>query len=185
MFWFFLGWFSCAELRLFPARDWTVPGRWRDSRLIGGDGAGGFRLCAVGKEAHDHGALFLAKSASGASGRRVGTLSGANDHAISCGRGHGEGRVGGEHDDDRSAIGCFQLVGFAEIVGGKIDRKASLVCASHCGSIARSLVPVADNGLVRVRPTPFPLVRVYQLGEHGDIDRIVFAGQIARLIVTP
>ena len=185
MFWLFLGWFICAELRLFPARDRTVPGNWRDSRLIGGDGAGGFRLCAVGEEAHDDGALFLAKSTSGTRSSRPGALCRAHDHFVPCGRGHGEGRVGGQYDDDGPAVGCFQLVRFAEVVGAEIDRESALVCASHCGAVASGFVAIAGHRLVRVRPTPFPLVRVYQLGEHGDIDRIISTGKIARLVMPP
>ena len=178
-------WFSCAELRLFPAGGRTLPGKWRDSRLIGSDGAGGFRLCAVGEKADDDGALFLAKPARCTRSSRAGALSRTNDYFVPCGRGHGERRVGGEHDYDGPAVGCFQLVGFRQIVGGKIDRKTPGIRGAHGGSIARSLVPVANNGLVGIRPTPLSLVRVYQLGEHGDIDRIVFAGKIARLVMSP
>ena len=185
MFWFFLGWFSCAELRLLPARDRTVPGKWRDSRLVGGDGGRGLCLCAMSEKPDDHGPLFLAKSAGGASSSRAGTLSGANDYLVPGGRGHGERRVGGKDDDDRTAINRFQFIRFRQIVGGKIDREAPGIRIAHCSAVARSLVPVANNGLVRVRPTPFPLVRAGQLGEHIGVDRIVFAGKITRLIVTP
>ena len=162
-----------------------MPGKWRSSVLVGGDGAGGFRLCAMGEKPDDYGALFLAEPAGGACGRRVGALGRANDHFVACGRGQREGRVGGQYDDDGPAIGCFKLVGFDEIIGAEIDRESALVGGAHCGSIARSLVPVANNGLVRIRPAPFPLVRARQLGEHIDINRIVFAGEITRLIVAP
>ena len=176
---------SCAELRLSLAGGRTLPAKWRSSVLIGGDGGCGFRLRAVGEKSHDDGPLTLTKPACGASSSRPGTLSGTNDYLVTAGRGHGERRVGGEDDDYGTAVGRFQFIRFRQIIGGKIDRKAPGIRVAHCGSIASGFVAIAGHRLVSVSPTPFPLVRVYQLGEHGDVDRIIFAGQVARLVVSP
>jgi len=181
--WFF--WFRCAELRLSLAGVGTLPAKWRDSRLVCGDGGGCFRLCAVGKESHDHGPLALAKRASGARSSGAGTLCRANDHFVPCGRGHREGRIHRKDDHDRPAIGCFQFVGFRQIVGGKIDRETALVCLAHRCTIARLEIPVADNGLVSVRPTALSLVCVHQLRERISVNLVVFAGQVARLVMSP
>ena len=178
-------WFSCAELRLFPAGGRPLPGRWRDSVLVGSDGAGGFRLRAVGEEADDHGALFLAKPARSTRSSRAGTLSRANDHAISGGRGHGERRVGGEDDDDRTAVGGLQFIRLRQIIGAEIHGESTLICGAHCGAVAGCFVVVADNGLVRVSPPALSSVRVYQLGEHIGVDCVISTGKITRLIMPP
>ena len=139
----------------------------------------------MGEEADDYSALFLAKPARCTRSSRAGALCRANDHAISGGRGHGEGRVGGKDDDDGATIGRFQFIRLRQIVGGKIHREAPGIRIAHCGAVASGFVAIAGYRLVRIRPAALSSVRVYQLGEHIGVDCVVFAGKVSRLIVTP